>query len=110
MTNPITQIKQIIEDEAEKYADVKYEGLNEFGSKVYSSDSILSLENRKIKMDSYKACAELLLPVLIKAIEQRNFFIYKSVAPADLHDLSKQGHKYIFEDNQELLNILKEGK
>lgn len=93
MTPIITQIKQIIEDEAKKYVS----------SCDNESGSFLRKDLEKIRTKSYMKCAELLLPVIEQLIEQRNSYP-ESDYPQNMC------LQAIASDNQELLNTLKEGK
>lgn len=119
MTDLITQIKQIIEDEAEKCASDDFDKM--------LSETIINYE-WLVRFNHYKAGAEFLLPVLIKAIEQ-NKVLNNLLEDADYifegsvrakgqteNELCKREkaverfcmrEKLIDNFNQELLNILK---
>ena len=91
MTAIITQIKQIIEDEAEKYATSSYFHLE------YSITGVTARECKK----SYITGAELLLPMIEQLLIQRDWLVECSEGSR----LEK-----IKQLNQELLNTLKEEK
>lgn len=90
----IEQIKQIIEDEAERYS---------FTNGVAHGNRTEPAWH--YSQQDFKAGAELLLPVLIKAIEQRDRFSQYEASWLDEGAVLKIQHL-----NQELLNTLKDGK
>lgn len=101
MTDLITQIKQIIEDEAEKYSKNNWQ--NWIG---------VELKKEPITI-SYKAGAEFLLPIIEKLIEKLNK--QESQALGVVYESSFKTEKKHFEWfnkelNQELLNTLKGGE
>ena len=88
-------IEKHIEIASADNANVTWSGTNRLGEAMYSSGDVNALANCRNRMADYKAGALLLLPLLLKSIEQR-----------DSVRMDDYGDHY----DQELLKLLKEVK